>query len=187
MKKVMFVLIGVIFIFSTKSMAQYASGNLLLGGTLSFLNTRNYSSFSILPSVGYFLSDHIAVGGTLGFSSSKEVDGLNTFKDRDFYFGPFARFYKSLSEDKKFNFFIQTTLLFDSNKSTVTSSGFKAEGTALVTNLNIGPGFAYYPGKKFGMEIKLNGLTYSKSKNSDSVTSFELSSLSPSLGFTFIL
>lgn len=166
MKKLTLILFCALCLISLNTFGQYAAGNFLLGGTINVQSTKSQSSdppntsFAILPSLGYFLSDNIAVGGSIGFSSSKETDNPYTYKNKHFYVGPFARFYRPLSEDKMFSVFIQTSLLFDSGKNEITGGGITAKSNSLSTYFNAGPGFAFFPGKKFAMEIILNGLSY---------------------------
>jgi hypothetical protein len=184
----------VVCLTSQYSFSQYSKGNVLLGGTLSYQSVKfsgqeSTNNFVFLPTIGYFVSDNISLGGSLGIGFSKgESPFLDAIeKTTDIYFGPVARFYKSLDDEKKFNFYLQTSVLFTRSRSKIEGSGIGGEGKSNGLEINIGPGFAYYPSKKIAIELKLQGLEYLDSNNELSVFVFDLSSFSPSVGFTILL
>ncbi len=96
---------------------QITQGNWLVGGTGSFLTSKNsytsptFSSTSdrldikISPNVGYFVIDKLGVGVKTSFSKNKEevttTGGLQTNVNR-LEFGPFARYY-FLDVEKQYN------------------------------------------------------------------------------------
>jgi len=111
MKKLRYV---ILLLLSTTFMSygQFASmGNFLIGGSSTFetsSTTSKYKSpgastvtsgrttgFSLIPQVGYFITDHIAAGAGMSLSTStyKPDGGGNKATTSSFTFSPFGRYY----------------------------------------------------------------------------------------------
>lgn len=109
--------LAVIIAIASQASGQIIKDNWLVGGTGTFLSSKNtytsptYSSSSdrldikISPSIGYFIADKFASGLRVSFSKYKEEvngsSGLNTNVNR-FEFGPFVRYY-FLKTDNQYN------------------------------------------------------------------------------------
>jgi hypothetical protein len=104
----------ILFLLSTTMMSygQFATkGNFLIGGSSDFefsSNTSKYkfgsastvtsgrtTSFTLIPQVGYFITDHIAAGAGMTLSSTtyKPDGGGNKSTSSTFTFSPFGRYY----------------------------------------------------------------------------------------------
>ncbi|PYF68968.1 outer membrane beta-barrel protein [Pedobacter nutrimenti] len=164
MKKLLLSIVAVAALaFSTQ--AQTEKGKIMLGGNVGFNSTKvsgaakSDVSFSVVPSIGYFVSNNFAIGTGVGYTYDKAVSDKKL--TQAFQVAPFGRYYVALSE--QFKFFGQlavpmefgTAKLVDANGNT---------GAKLGTTTNIGvtvaPGFAFYPTKHIGIEVSVNGLEY---------------------------
>jgi hypothetical protein len=156
--------------FSTQ--AQTEKGKIMLGGNLAFdsqksdaANSKANTSFEIVPSVGYFVSDNIAVGTGIGYSYDKNI---GTTKNEAFVVSPFGRYYTNISEQFKFFGQLAVPMQFGSAHA-VDAQG--DEGAKLGKSTQIGvalsPGFAFFPTKKIGIELALNGLSYTNYRVED--------------------
>src|SRR5690606_30939726 len=80
--------------------AQTEKGKTILGGNVSYDYSNikdvdgNIQSFSILPSVGVFVSDNVAVGLGIGYTWNQDDDGTDKAKLGAFTAAPYARLYK---------------------------------------------------------------------------------------------
>lgn len=173
--------------------AQTEKGKTILGGNVSYDYTNikdvdgNVQSFSILPSVGVFVSDNVAVGLGFGYAWSQNDDGSDKTKLGEFAAAPYARLYKG---DGNFKFFGQLSVPMAWGNS-------KENDTKLASTerygVELAPGFAYFPTEKIGIEFSVRGLYYqnytSKPEGGDNVStnSFGLNanSLAPRIGVQF--
>lgn len=173
--------------------AQTEKGKTILGGNVSYDYTNvkdvdgNVQSFSILPSVGVFVSDNVAVGLGFGYAWSQNDDGTDKTKLGEFAAAPYARLYKG---DGNFKFFGQLSVPMAWGNS-------KENDTKLASTerygVELAPGFAYFPTEKIGIEFSVRGLYYqnhtSKPEGADNVStnSFGLNanSLAPRIGVQF--
>ena len=84
-----------------------------LGGGLGF-STSSYDGnsetyFSILPEIGYNLSENWAVGMTIGYGEAKtKIKGVGTDKVKTFQIAPYARY--TFAKFDKVNLFIDGTV-----------------------------------------------------------------------------
>lgn len=176
------------------SKAQTEKGNFVLGGGLGF-NTESVkdaddkaTSFNILPSVGYFVSDNISVGLGLGYAWSKEENGIEEATVGAFSVAPFSRWY---SANGPVRFFGQLSVpmawgnLKENDEKVGNVSNYGVE---------LAPGVAYFPTSKIGLEFKVRGLYYNSNTvdptddtPKTTVNSFGLdaNSLAPTVGVQF--
>ncbi|TAE45344.1 MAG: hypothetical protein EAY69_10525 [Cytophagales bacterium] len=185
--------------------AQTEKGTIHVGGNLSFgstdINTSQSSSnFSIVPDVGYFISDNIAIG--LGIGYSQRIDkstfssSTGTTTQNTFIIAPTFRYYMPTSSET-FKFFLQAQVGINTGNIKSETSSFTTTTTFSTTNktsgwnFSISPNFAYFPTKKWSIEFGIRGISYSSAPTfnyyNNSVTntsgfSFDLSSFSPLLG-----
>lgn len=168
MKKLLLSLVAVSALaFSTQ--AQTEKGKIIVGGNATF-NTnksdadgaKSNTSFKIVPSVGYFVSDNIAVGTGVGYSYDKEV---GKFENQAFVVSPFGRYYANLSESFKFFGQLSVPMEFGTAKA-VDAAGKVGEKVGTSTNIGVAlsPGFAFYPTKRIGIEFGINGLSYNNTR-----------------------
>lgn len=165
MKKVL--LIAAIAVCSLKASAQTEQGNILLGGSVNYTSTKSdaddaeaVNTFSIMPQVGYFVADNIAVGTGIGYMSIRtDFPVVDNVKLNAFAIAPFGRYYKSISD--QFKFFGQLavpmafgTLDADADEDLKTTS----------VGVSLSPGFAFFPTKKFGIELGFSGISYTNTK-----------------------
>jgi hypothetical protein len=108
-----------------------------VGGTSS-------TSFKILPSLGYFVSDKIAIGGTLGYVQNGSGSGIVNTATNDFIVGLFGRYY--MKPKSQFTFFGQGLLSF------VSSSPQTGNGSSTTFGLGFSPGLNYFVSNRFSLE-----------------------------------
>lgn len=195
------------------SFAQVGSGSKFLGGTFSVFSSKNKvdngttsvstdgpTSFAIIPSFGFFVSDNIAVGLGLGYAQTKQVNNVSPgIRDENtqslFVVNPFFRYYAPTSSDN-FYFFGQlgVNLGFGKDKQETISGPTTVTTEADLTEIgvNLSPGFAFFPSEKWGIELIFQGLGFSSSttklgnvKSTDTEIVFDIRSFSPSLGVLF--
>lgn len=179
MKKLLLSLIAVSALAFT-TQAQTEKGKFMLGGNVEFDSnkpngaSKTNTSFNIVPSAGYFVTDNFAIGTGIGFESSKfhtnavgTVAGFTT-KTQAFVVAPFARYYKGINESFKFFGQLSVPMAFGNNKvgdndgnNYVKTSKYNNVGVAL------SPGFAFFPSKKFGIEFSVQGISYNDNTNKD--------------------
>lgn len=175
------------------SQAQTEKGKFIVGGGLGFdtesiKDTDDKStSFNIMPSAGYFVSDNIAVGLGLGYQWNKVEDGTDEATTGVFTVAPFGRWY---SANGPVRFFGQLSVPMgwgnlkenDDKIGNVSSYG-----------VELAPGIVYFPTSKIGLEFKVRGLYYNSSNveptggTKTTVNTFGLNanSLAPTVGVQF--
>ncbi|QNK61804.1 PorT family protein [Pedobacter sp. PAMC26386] len=159
--------------------AQTEKGKVILGGTIGYSESKNenllYNStqtnLDLLPTAGYFVRDNLALGLGAGYSrysleqKSAESDFYNVKTTTDYFMvSPFVRHYVNISE--KFKFFSQLSVPMKwGNSKVVPKEGvaddtntFKSKNTSI--GVSIEPGLAYFPTKKIGIQLSVNGLSY---------------------------
>lgn len=144
--------------------AQTDQGQYIVGGSVSF-NTfksdaegaKSTNSFSIVPSVGYFVSDNIAVGTGIGYATSKTTSR----KNEAFVVAPFGRHYIPVAESFKFFSQLSVPMAFGTEKSVDNDMNVGDKtGSSTSIGVALSPGFAFYPSGKIGIEFSLNGIAY---------------------------
>src|SRR5690606_10321540 len=112
---------GVIF----SSQAQTEKGKLMIGGNVSYSTAKSDAEgakssheFSIVPNVGYFVSDNIAVGTGIGYQSSKSDVASPVGKIEAFAISPVGRYYVPVAEKFKFFGQVSVPMAFGTAKAT---------------------------------------------------------------------
>jgi len=164
MKKLLLSLVAVSALAFT-TQAQTEKGKIIVGGNATF-NThksdadgaKSNTSFKIVPSVGYFVSDNIAVGTGVGYSYDKQI---GESQNQAFVVSPFGRYYANLSESFKFFGQLSVPMEFGTEKA-VDAAGKVGDKVGSTTNIGVAlsPGFAFFPTKRIGIEFGINGLSY---------------------------
>ncbi|RZK66431.1 MAG: porin family protein [Pedobacter sp.] len=161
--------------------AQTEKGKVILGGNVGFNSTKvegaakSDVSFSIVPSVGYFVDNNFAIGTGVGYNYNKQVSE-NTL-NQAFVVAPFGRYYVGLSDQFKFFGQLSVPMAFGNNKI-VNDNGDTGAKVASTTSIgvNIAPGFAFFPTKRIGIEVSVNGLGYNNLNVKNEITGGEVSS-----------
>lgn len=199
MKKLLLSLVAVSALaFSTQ--AQTEKGKFIVGGNVGLNSTKVDGAdkadfrFNVVPSVGYFVSDNFAVGTGVGYNYNKQVsEGALT---QSFEVAPFGRYYVGLSDQFKFFGQLSVPMNFGNVKDVNETTGDVGDKVGTVTQIGVklSPGFAFFPTKRVGIEVSVDGLGYQNSTLKDELTgakvkvnSFGLdaSTITPKLGVMF--
>lgn len=153
-------------IFTTQ--AQTDRGQLIIGGNVQYStsktdadNAKASHNFSVVPNVGFFVEDNFAIGTGIGYQSSKSAISGEFGKKEAFVIEPFGRYYVPLAE--KFKFFGQLSVPMEFGNTKATDADLKVgdkTGSSTSIGVALSPGFAYFPSKKIGIELSLNGASY---------------------------
>lgn len=165
-------------------------------------------SILVLPKIGYFISSTSAIGLGLGYTGIFEflqtsISPLkpieiqrNKTSQKIFIINPYYRFHLSVSESVAF--FVEVNGLYGFGKETnisdkatfqyydissehpSSSSGLHSEKREELTmwGAGISPGIVFFPTNKFGVDLSIGLLEYTKTSNQFSETSSDLSLLS---------
>ncbi|MCY4778985.1 outer membrane beta-barrel protein [Sphingobacterium sp. UT-1RO-CII-1] len=193
MKKILLTLTAVAAL-TLASQAQTEKGKFLVGGQVGFETSKikdtdtKANSFSINPTVGYFVSDNWAIGTAVGYDWAKgETAKDASVKTDAFNVAPFARNYVG---NGQFRFFSQLSVPMQFGKTTTEVAGVEGESKFQNIGVELAPGFAFFPTSKIGIELKVRGLYFesSKDKTADVTTNtfgLDANSLKPTLGVQF--
>jgi hypothetical protein len=116
------------------------------GVTSSSAGGTSNTSFKILPSLGYFISDKIAIGGTLGYEKNGGglAGGVVTGGTNNFIVGAFGRYF--ITPKSQFSLFGQGLLKF------ISSSPEGGSGSNTTFGLGFSPGLNYFVSSRFSLE-----------------------------------
>jgi hypothetical protein len=163
MKKVIFSFVMIATAFVSNAQDGFSKGSKFLSGNFGISSSDNKdevtktSSFSVNPSVGYFISDNLAVGVGLGIGSNKvTVDGDTESESSTMSFGGFGRYY--FSPKSKFTMFGHLGVNYNSSDEKV--ADFKTTGIEAF----VAPGFNYWISNKLALEAVIGKIGYSTSK-----------------------
>ncbi|KFF05040.1 outer membrane beta-barrel protein [Flavobacterium reichenbachii] len=156
MKKIILAAIAVMgFTFANAQTAGFAKGDVFISGAFNVGSQKTgdnkSSDFTLVPSVGYFVTENIAIGAKLGFGSTKVGDD----KTNDFTAGAFGRYY--FTPASQFSVFGQAGLDFTNSKA----GEFKSNEVGV----NLGLGLSYFLSKHFAIETTWAGLGYNVNNN----------------------
>lgn len=190
-----FILIFAFATVTTLSYAQTSSGNMMIGGGLSFnsisyqngsVNDGNIVTFS--PGFGYFISDNFAAGASLTLMSSREGTGANKTLRSSFGLGPFVRYY-IFTSNEQFGFFGQAQLAFSTGKTDPDNGNFSRNNAV---SFSLSPGAAFFFNEHWALEFSIRGFVFTSvdpdtDGEGDKYNRVELglNSLSPNLGFRY--
>lgn len=193
--------LAALFACALATHAQTQKGTTILGGNVSFLSTKSNTAtksdvnFSVLPSIGYFISDNFAIGTGIGYKYKKITSYDQRGLTQSFVAAPFARYYTSLSEQFKFFGQVTVPLEFGTRKA-VNENGTTGIKTGKTTDIGvtIAPGFAFFPTKHIGIELSVNGIGYIHSefkseagnvKSTSNSFNIDANTFAPKLGILF--
>ena len=174
MKKLL--IVGAVALFASMNAQEtetvgFAKGNTFITGAVGFNSETEgdykNNTFTVAPSVGYFVSPNIAVGARLGFTSNKEsVEVANvTFEDKENLFtaGVFGRYYWMPAS--RFSIFGELNANYGTTKFTEDNSP-AADVVTKYNGFNIGfaPGINYFLSSHFALEATVGVVNYSTIK-----------------------
>ena len=172
MKKLL--IVGAVALFASMNAQEtetvgFAKGNTFITGAVGFNSETEgdykNNTFTVAPSVGYFVSPNIAVGARVGFTSGKESDKIATVtveeKSNLFTAGLFGRYYWMPAS--KFSIFAELgadyrNSSFDSGVAGSSKSKSNGFGVA------VAPGINYFVSSNFALEAKVGVAGYNSDK-----------------------
>ncbi|MFN7117737.1 MAG: outer membrane beta-barrel protein [Saprospiraceae bacterium] len=132
------------------------------------------------PGIGYFFANNFAFGVGMEVIASRttsqtDITNPNSPEQRsessNLLFGPFARYYLGVSDDKAF--FLGTTLGFGSSRDQFTSTtGSSQTINNNIVTVGVGPGFTVFSNSGFALEalVKYNFANSNSDINLDGIT-----------------
>ncbi|CAH0271294.1 hypothetical protein SRABI27_04255 [Pedobacter sp. Bi27] len=195
--------------------AQTEKGDNLIGGSLSISSSKtespNYEKryfYGINPSYAHFFSKNLAIGLIAGagytknfnssFDANTNITHTRTSKQKTFSIGPVVRYYVDIVDKfKAFGQFSGTIGFAKINESGSIRNSYSIMPNTKFTqyNASIRPGLAFFPTKKFGIELGFSLLSYHKIDYGDQSAAniwyeaeafeFGLNTFDPFLGFNF--
>ncbi|PBJ13692.1 outer membrane beta-barrel protein [Flavobacterium sp. ACN6] len=156
MKKIILAAIAVMgFSAANAQTTGFSKGDTFISGAFNVGTEKTgdakSNDFTLVPSVGYFVSENVALGAKLGFGSSK-VDDV---KENAFTVGAFGRYY--FTPASQFSVYGQAGLDFTNYKT----GDFKSNELGV----NVGLGLSYFLSNHFAIEATWAGLGYSVNNN----------------------
>ena len=172
MKKLL--IVGAVALFASMNAQEtetvgFAKGNTFITGAVGFNSETEgdykNNTFTVAPSVGYFVSPNIAVGARVGFTSGKESDKIATVtveeKSNLFTAGLFGRYYWMPAS--RFSIFAELGADY-SNSSFDSGVAGDEKDKANGFGIEIAPGISYFLNNHFALEAKWGALGYSSVK-----------------------
>lgn len=147
--------------------AQTEKGSTLVGGAFSLQTTKNNSSFSLTPNVGYFPIASFAVGAGLNLDFSKQGD----LKNNQVGIGPYVRYYFGKTSTKPF--LVSEGSFLSSTYESRDVTGTKVKTTTNGVGFMFGLGFAAFVNDIVAVE-GLTGYNYSDFKGSNGSSGFTM-------------
>ena len=207
--------------FSNELSAQFESGSKFIGGAFGISSSgskatfggKTYkgettSSFTLMPSVGYFIGDNLAVGMGIGYTSTKTTDPEekdNFSQSSMISFNPFARYY--VISEEKFGVFgqfslpvglgkekdsyVDTEYDFDANFNLVEREvTYTTEYNYTSIAPGVSAGFTFLPTSKIALEgslgvLSLNSTSYDGGSSSNFNFGLNLNSVNWSIIYFF--
>ena len=161
--------------------AQPEKGSITVGGSLDFMSADNLSSFTLAPSVGYFITDNVELGLALKFGSDKFGD----LKSSNFGAELYGRYFWSIGD--KASFALRGGLGFGSEKEDMEFAGEIFDAKATTFGINVAPEFWFSITPATSIYASVGSLGYNmyKPKDGDSSGIFNLSWNAVGLGVAF--
>jgi outer membrane protein len=178
MKKVIFSVIVVMSMMTIQ--AQPEAGKIFIGGDLginmvsqkfkddgTITNEESYTTLTLLPKAGYFLSQRLAVGIQTGISST-----IFRYPDDDpdkssttlFVFKPFGRYYFTTGNG---GIFAEAGLGIGAGKSKVFYNSGTVETNETMLSVDLSPGIYYYVTPSISLEAKFGVIGFSTNIEKD--------------------
>lgn len=184
-------------LFSLPGFSQISQGNVVLSGTVSYrsINEQGFDdnpvsrNISIVPSVGYFVSDQLSLGLGIGYSSSKNK-GINVESTTNFFvIVPNGRYYVPIA-DGTFYFFGEAALSLAFGTTKREEPTVETESDLTVYDISLSPGFAFFPSENWSIDFSFRGIGLNVENpegddNNTSTFDFAFDAFSPSLSFSY--
>jgi outer membrane protein len=160
--------------------AQPEAGKIFIGGDVginvvsqkfkddgTITNEESYTTLTLLPKAGYFLSERLAVGIQTGISSS-----ISRYPDDDpdkrsttlFVFKPFGRYYFTTGTG---GVFAESSLGIGAGKSRVFYGTGTVETNETSLSIDLSPGIYYYVTPSIALEAKFGVIGFSTNIEKD--------------------
>lgn len=146
----------------------FANGDVFISGSIGLdseeMGDFSNSTFSIMPKVGFFVSENIAIGGQLGYRTATadiyDADLLEFGEEKNstFTVGAFGRYYTTPASE--FSFFGELGLNYNSSTVKRTGDDYKVSGFQIA----LAPGVSYFISDHFALEASIGALSYETSK-----------------------
>lgn len=170
MKKLL--LLGAMALATVSMSAQDLAGKMFVGGSFGYTQDKKIGdtrakTYSVMPTVGKFISSDMAVGVSLGYKGGKDGgkvydqagELIDASKSNGFVINPFARKYFALG-NAGFHLFGEAGLPIEFYHI---SGADKANNFDINVDLNVG--FDYIINSKISFETKLNLFRFGYSNN----------------------
>lgn len=153
-----------------------ASAQAYVGGSFGFNRefSKNTTEFSILPEIGYNLTDTWAMGTQIGYTHKYDQGTSYNLV----VFNPYARYTFYKSSNNLINLFVDGGVDLAFGKSKVDHA---SSGTAVVWGIGFKPGIAINPTENFTILAHLGGLGYYDGNN----RAKETGAVTPNFGLNF--
>lgn len=164
--------------------AGFVKGDTFMTGAVGYSNkttgNAKNNTFTIAPSVGYFVTPNIAIGVRGGYTNSKNTDNIANVKIEDkldtFRVGAFGRYYYTPAA--KFSVFGELNADYANAKVTNTVGNVSTSGKANGFDIGLAPGISYFVSKNFALEATYGLVNYSSVKpdvsGADSTDNFQI-------------
>ena len=162
----------------------FQKGDFFISGNIEFSildssdDDLETTTFSIIPSAGYFVSDHFAVGARLGYSTVNNETSTIDLTNNSFIIGAFGQYV--FTPEKKFSF-TGTLALNYINSDVENLEG--AESTVDVFQASLAPGIYYFLSKSIAIVSSVGILSYQNFGGDADASSFTLSLNPDNLNF----
>ncbi|MFN3021217.1 outer membrane beta-barrel protein [Chryseobacterium sp. TY3] len=173
-------LVGAVALFASVN-AQLAQGTTFITGSVGYQGQKNNNndvtndSFSVIPTVGYFVAPNVAIGVGVGYTSEsekgKEFNGLNTVDYKNttsaFVVEPLVRKYWNVSDNFLLFGQLSVPMAFGNEKAEINGQEigkdkFSAFGVV------VKPGIDYILAPNWTIEATLGEFGYRSAKFKDS-------------------
>lgn len=173
--------------------SQTEKGNFLVGGSLSFTNSKNgdltFNSLSLNPTISYFFIENLAVGVITPYTYSNNSFGGITTNSNSYSIGPTVRYYFPLNEHwaifPEVDYSAGWQKSHDNTASTSSTNIHLFRGGAGATyfiNKNVGiEGFLYY------QDSRTDYTYYNSAMPSNNFTSTKVTSINFRIGLQIYL
>lgn len=148
----------------------FVKGDTFITGAFGYSNTSEgtaeNNTFTIAPSVGYFVNPNIAIGARAGYTNSKSTDVVATVNIKNvtdtFKVGAFGRYYWTPAA--RFSLFGELNANYGNLKYTNTVGSVSTDYKANGFDMGLAPGVSYFISKNFALEATWGILNYNSIK-----------------------
>lgn len=124
------------------------------------------NTFSIAPSVGYFVTPNVAIGARVGYTNStaKYTEANVNFSNEvnAFEIGAFGRYY--WMPTSRFSIFSELAANYANAKNTLNAGNVSVDNKANGFNIALAPGINYFLSPNFALEATWGIINYSSVK-----------------------